>query len=112
MKIFYKKYKPGEIFFQEEAANINNHTFLKHNNKGKTHAMMAFHCEMEIKGDEHNAFAVEPDMDWMAQQVPKFGQKFYDQMKFIAGQKLALAKVITKLTESSRDSGFVQNTLH
>lgn len=38
--------------FQERAININNFSVLKHNDRGKAHALMASHCEMEIERDD------------------------------------------------------------
>lgn len=45
--IFYKKHKLGEILFQEGATSINNLSFPKHDDRGKAHVMMFFHCEIE-----------------------------------------------------------------
>lgn len=65
-KFFDEKHKAGEILFQG-VVNIYNMSFAKHNDRGRSHAMMASHCEMKIKRDDRKASGGKSDLNWMAQ---------------------------------------------
>lgn len=83
-KIFDEKHK---ILFQEGVININDLWFSKHNDRGKGHAMMASHREMEIKRNELKAPGGELDLDRLARHIQnlfKF-KIFYNQMGFDTG---------------------------
>lgn len=51
----------------------------------------------------------EPDLDRVAQQVHNLFmfKNFNDHMNFDTGQRMAVKKAISKLIDSSRDSGLV-----
>lgn len=68
-KFFDKKHKVAEILFLEVVVNINNFPFLKHNDRGKTHAMMASNFEMEIERDDQKVCESRQDLDWLVQQI-------------------------------------------
>lgn len=64
--------------------------------------MVTSHSEIEIKKDEQNVLKGEPDLDHMTQQVPYLFTftNFYDQMDFDIGQRLAITKAISELSDS------------
>lgn len=61
------KHKADDRLFLEGAVNINNLPFLKYNDRGKVHAMVESHCEMEIRKDDQKVSETEPDLDPMDQ---------------------------------------------
>lgn len=60
--------KHERSFLQEGAININNLPFSKHNDQGKSHAMMVSLCEIQVEVDEKKASEDKPNLDQMAQQ--------------------------------------------
>lgn len=61
-----------EILFQEGYTGTNNLPFPKHDDRGKAHAMMASHHEIDIEGAQSEVLEDESDLDKMAQQVHNF----------------------------------------
>lgn len=49
---FDEKHKACEILFHKGTVNIKDLPFCKHTGRGKVHAMMASHCDMEIERDK------------------------------------------------------------
>lgn len=100
-KIFDQKLEAGEILFQNEGPqNVHDRPFPDHGEgKGKAQVMMISSADEELTMLSEEELSLD-QRALKVQELFKF-KSFYDHMDFNSKQRLAIAKAIMKLTDST-----------